>query len=291
VTRRRCASSESSTSPALTCWPPSSADYRAAGRLGRRTVRQRVERWEAAGWAVRRRMLDHTWVLPTRAGMRLAGLELDSWTPALDRLAHHHAAAVVRLHREPIPGEGGWVSERELWHRRGTASWHLADGALPAPVPTGWQGIDQAWELVEVELHQKARTRVLAALKTRPPHTAQVTYYVPAALHTGLTEQLASVVRELGGRPSVAVELLPQVPGITYLPAGGMQHELASRGPTELGRLGAARPPLGTAPAYLGLGASRPAAVRQPARPPPPIRRPPSSRRAVRAGRPWAVSA
>jgi hypothetical protein len=199
----------------------SRGQLRVAGRLGRRTVRQRVERWEAAGWAVRRRMLDHTWVLPTRAGMRLAGLELDSWTPALDRLAHHHAAAVVRLHREPIPGEGGWVSERELWHRRGKASWHLADGALPAPVPTGWQGIDQAWELVEVELHQKARTRVLAALKTRPPHTAQVTYYVPAALHTGLTEQLASVVRELGGRPSVAVELLPQVPGITYLPAGG----------------------------------------------------------------------
>src|SRR5687768_9399378 len=61
---------------------------RAAGRLGSRTVRQRVERWEAAGWAVRRRMLDHSWVLATRAGIRLAGLELDPWTPALDRLAH-----------------------------------------------------------------------------------------------------------------------------------------------------------------------------------------------------------
>jgi hypothetical protein len=180
-----------------------------------------VERWEAAGWAVRRRMLDHTWVLPTRAGLRLAGLDFDPWTPALDRLAHHHAVAVVRLAREPMPGQGGWVCERELWRRRGKASWHLADGALPNPVPADWQGIDQAWELVEVELHQKARPRVVAALKTRPPHTARITYYVPAPLHAPLSAQLAGVVRELGGRPSVAVEPLPQVSGVIFMPAGG----------------------------------------------------------------------
>jgi hypothetical protein len=167
-------------------------------------------------------MLGQTWVLATRAGLRLAGLELDLWTPALDRLAHHHAAAVVRLARELVPGGGGgWVCERELWRRRGRASWHLADGALPAAVPSDWQGIDQAWELVEVELHQKARPRVVAALKTRPPYTAAVTYYVPAALHAALSAQLASVVRELGGRPEVTVEVLPQVPGVTYLTAGG----------------------------------------------------------------------
>jgi hypothetical protein len=199
----------------------SPAAPRRVGRLGHRTVRQRVERWEAAGWAVRRRMLDHTWVLPTRAGLRLAGLDFDPWTPALDRLAHHHAVAVLRLAREPIPSQGGWVCERELWRRRGKASWHLADGALPAPVPADWQGIDQAWELVEVELHQKARPRLVAALKTRPPHTARITYYVPAALHTPLSAQLAGVVRELGGRPPVVVEPLPQVPGVAYLPARG----------------------------------------------------------------------
>jgi hypothetical protein len=199
----------------------SPAVVRDAGRLGERTVRQRVERWEAAGWAVRRRMLDHTWVLPTRAGLRLAGLHFDPWTPALDRLAHHHAAAVVRLAREPIPAQGGWVCERELWRRRGKASWHLADGALPAPVPADWQGIDQAWELVEVELTQKARPRVVAALKTRPPHTARITYYVPAALHAPLSAQLASVLRELGGRPPVTVEPLPQVPGVAYMPTRG----------------------------------------------------------------------
>jgi len=199
----------------------SPAAARDTGRLGDRTVRQRVERWEQAGWAERRRMLGHTWVLASRAGLRLAGLELDPWTPALDRLAHHHAAAVVRLHREPVPGQGGWVCERELWRRRGRASWHMADAALPAAVPAGWRGIDQAWELVEVELHQKARPRLVAALKTRAPHTARITYYVPAALHAALSAQLASVVRELGGRPEVSVEPLPQVPGVSYMPAGG----------------------------------------------------------------------
>ena len=180
----------------------SPAAPRRVGRLGHRTVRQRVERWEAAGWAVRRRMLDHTWVLPTRAGLRLAGLDFDPWTPALDRLAHHHATAVVRLAREPAPGRGGWVCERALWRRRGNASWHLADAALPMPVPEGWvqQGISEAWELVEVELHQKARPRLVAALKTRPPHTARITYYVPAALHTPLSAQLAGSGGAAGGQ-------------------------------------------------------------------------------------------
>ena len=183
----------------------------APGMVGVRTLRQRLGRWQQAGWVERRRLLGHTWVLPTRIGLRLAGLEFDCWEPAESRLAHHHAVAVVRLHREPTPSQGGWVCERELWRRRGRASWHLADGALPAPVPAGWQGISEAWELVEVELHQKARPRLLAALKTRAPHTARVTYYVPATLHAALSAQFAGVVRELGGRPEVAVELLPEL--------------------------------------------------------------------------------
>jgi hypothetical protein len=187
-------------------------------RLSRRAVREQLGRWEQAGWAERRRLLGHTWVTLTRTGLRLAGLEFEVWSPALDRLDHHHAASVVRLHREPSPGQGGWVCERGLWRRRGKAAWHLADAALPASVPAGWeqQGISEAWELIEVELTQKARPRVVAALKTRPPHTAAVTYYVPASMHGALSAQLASVVRELGRRPLVTVEPLPQVAGITY---------------------------------------------------------------------------
>ena len=62
---------------------------------------------------------------------------------------------------------------------------------------------------------------MLAAVKTRPPHTAAITYYVPAALYAALSALLASVVRELGGRPPVTVEPLPQVPGVAYLSEQG----------------------------------------------------------------------
>lgn len=190
---------------------------RKAGRLGSRTVRQRLERWEVAGWIERRRLLGHTWVLPTRAGLRLTGLEFDPWTPALDRLDHHHAVTVVRLAREPIPGAGGWVCERELWRRQGKASWHRADAALPMPVPTAWQqqGIGDAWEQIEVELTLKARPRLVAALKTRAPHTARITYYVPVDLHAALSAQLAVAIRELGSRPEVTIELLPDLADLT----------------------------------------------------------------------------
>ena len=137
--------------------------------LGPRTLRQRLGRWQQAGWVERRRLLGHTWVLPTRTGLRLAGLQFDPWEPAESRLAHHHAVALVRLHREAAPGQSGWVCERELWRRRGKARLASVRQRPPAPVPAGWQGISEAWELVEVELTQKARPRVVAALKTRHP--------------------------------------------------------------------------------------------------------------------------
>jgi hypothetical protein len=60
-------------------------------------------------------------------------------------------------------------------------------------------GIVEAFELVEVDLHQQARRRVLAALRTLHPGTRQVTYCTTPDLHLALTAQLASVVGELGG--------------------------------------------------------------------------------------------
>jgi hypothetical protein len=186
------------------------------GLLSRRTVRDQADRWEQAGWISRHRLLGHTWLTTTSAGLRHAGLELDPWKPAAVRLAHHHAVALVRLAREPAPGGAGWVCERELWRRRGKATWHLADGALPVEVPALWQqrGIGEAFELIEVELHQKSRRRVLAALKTPPPSTRLVTYYTTPELHEALSAQLSSVVRELGGGVPLRVALLPQIPGV-----------------------------------------------------------------------------
>ncbi len=85
----------------------SPAKPQAYGMLGPRTLRQRLGRWQQAGWVERRRVLGHTWVLPTRTGLRLAGLQFDPWEPAESRLAHHHAVALVRLHREAAPGQTG----------------------------------------------------------------------------------------------------------------------------------------------------------------------------------------
>jgi hypothetical protein len=187
------------------------------GLLSRRTVRHHLDRWERGGWIARRRLLGQSWIVATTSGLRHAGLDhLEPWEPAAVRLTHHHAVCLVRLAREPEPAQAGWVCERELWRRRGKASWHLADGAIPVEVPALWQqrGIGEAFELVEVELHQKARRRVLAALKTLPPGTRLVTYYTPPQLHATIAAQLASVVRELGGQIAVRVELLPQIPGI-----------------------------------------------------------------------------
>jgi hypothetical protein len=42
------------------------------GLLSRRTVRQRITRWEQAGWISRHRLLGHTWITPTVAGLRHA---------------------------------------------------------------------------------------------------------------------------------------------------------------------------------------------------------------------------
>src|SRR5918993_2671760 len=63
----------------------------ASGMLGPRTLRQRFGRWQEAGWVERRRMLGYTWILPTRAGLRLAGLDFDVWEPAESPLGPHPA--------------------------------------------------------------------------------------------------------------------------------------------------------------------------------------------------------
>ena len=166
-------------------------------------------------------MLGHTWVLATRAGLRLAGW---SSTPGRRPLTGWPTTTPPRwsactVSRFPVRAAGCVSGSCGAAAAGPPGTWPTAP--CPRPCRPAGRGSTEAWELVEVELTQKARPRVVAALKTRPPHTAAITYYVPAALHAPLSAQLASVVRELGGRPQVAVEPLPQVPGVTYLPTGG----------------------------------------------------------------------
>src|SRR6266508_2449680 len=149
----------------------SPAAPQAPGQVAGRTVRHHLDRWVRAGLATRTRRLGRTWVTPTRRGLDLVELGYPTWALPATQLAHVHAVGLVRLAREPDPCAGGWVTERALSRERGKASWHLADGALPAPVPPGWaaQGITDAFERVEVELTPKPRRRLAAALRTQAP--------------------------------------------------------------------------------------------------------------------------
>ena len=81
------------------------------GRLSDRSVRTWVERMERDGYLIRRRVLGHTWVSPTVAGMALAGLTFERWRFGGARdgeegwgLDHVHAITRVRLHLQPDPG-------------------------------------------------------------------------------------------------------------------------------------------------------------------------------------------
>ena len=200
----------------------SPAKPQASGMLGPRTLRQRLGRWQQAGWVERRRharphlgAADPGRPAAGRAGVRPVG-------------AGRVAAGPPPRGRARPPAPRGRCPARAVGCASGSCGAAAARraGTWPtAPCPRrsrrAGRGSSEAWELVEVELTQKARPRVVAALKTRPPHTAAITYYVPAALHAPLSAQLASVVRELGGRPEVAVEPLP---------AGARRHLPAGRG-------------------------------------------------------------
>ena len=196
----------------------SPAVTREPGRVGYETVRHHLDRWVRAGLVARSRRLGRTWVTPTRRGLDLVELGYPTWALPATQLAHVHAVGLVRLVREPDPCGGGWVSERALFRERGQASWHLADGALPAPVPAGWvaQGIADAFERIEVELTPKPRRRLAAALRTQAPRTAAVTYYAPPAHLDRLASELAGLRRELRCLFVLDVRPLPLVPGATY---------------------------------------------------------------------------
>jgi hypothetical protein len=196
----------------------SPAAPQAPGRVAARTVRHHLDRWVGAGLVVRERRLGRTWVTPTRRGLDLVELAYPTWPLPATQLAHVHAVGLVRLAREPDPCAGGWICERALFRERGQASWHLADGALPVAVPARWvaQGIQDAFERIEVELTAKPRRRLAAALRSQAPRTAAVTYYAPPAHLDRLARELAGLGRELRCSFAVDVRPLPPVPGATY---------------------------------------------------------------------------
>jgi hypothetical protein len=178
-------------------------------RLSDRSVRTWVERMERDGYLMRRRVLGRTWVSPTVAGMALAGLSFERWRFGGARdgeegwgLEHVHAITRVRLHLQPDPGDGGWISERAIrrkWEGTG-ARVRRADGALTLS--------DGRVAGVEVELHRKKADRYDGILRDVDPDLDEVWWFTPAGDVGWLTDVLDQLPASL--RPVHRVRALPE---------------------------------------------------------------------------------
>jgi hypothetical protein len=183
------------------------------------TVRHHLRRWLQARWVSVERALGRTWIVPTRRGLELAGVDWRPWTMVPSRLAHIHAVALVRLAIEAANPDAQWVSERELARLRATrrASWWLPDGALPTDDLTAGP---RRLHLLEVELTPKHLAKLQAVFEDRYPGETQTTYFTPPAHQDGLRRRLTLIEQATRARNEpwsrVNVVPLPVLPGISY---------------------------------------------------------------------------
>src|SRR4029453_14046260 len=155
------------------------------------TVRYHLRRWLQAGWVRPQRALGRTWIVPTPAGLDLAGSGYPPWALAPSQRQHLHAVAVVRLAIEAANPEAEWVSERaltrlraqrrETWWRPG-GGLVVAEGAGPGPPPL---------HTIEVELTPKHLAKLQQVFEHRYPGEVQTTYFTPPAHQDGLRRRLA----------------------------------------------------------------------------------------------------
>jgi hypothetical protein len=184
------------------------------------TVRYHLRRWLRAGWVRPQRALGRTWVVPTRAGLELAGSDYRPWTLIPTQLEHLHAVAVVRLAIEAANPEAEWVSERALARLRTQRreSWWRPDGGLivaDAAVNGG-----PPLHTIEVELTPKHLAKLQQIFEHRYPGEVQTTYFTPAGHQTGLKRRLAVLEQATRARNEpwsrVNVVSLPELPGLSY---------------------------------------------------------------------------
>jgi hypothetical protein len=194
--------------------------------VSRRAVFKAVDRWERAGLARAVRLLGRTWVVPTRAGLDLAGAGYAVWSGNVRTLAHVHAASLVRLAVElTMPPGGRWVSERALRRELDQAlggrmrghRLHLADGAIEAPDTGEW---DQPPRVaVEVELTRKEHRRLpLIVRELRDSGYVRVIWFAAPEVERPLRATLERVQAMPGAAGGLQLEVrpLPQVAGLSY---------------------------------------------------------------------------
>jgi len=227
-----------------------------AGLLGLTTeesARRVATRWRRLGYADSARIgPGRPWVWLTRRGLTACGPRYTAVPPALSRLAHLRAVAVVRLALESASGyrQSGayWRSERRLRARAGGRVGlreHIPDGEIHFPNGSDLPYAGECWA-VEAELTRKtvARTTAImrellartgdygcpaaeAAVPGRPPRHARVLYLCsPAARPT-----VARAAAELGGLAArMEIRDLPPAAALGSAAPGSAAQGSAARG-------------------------------------------------------------
>jgi hypothetical protein len=189
--------------------------------LSEATVRYHLRRWHRARWVTVQRALGRTWIVPTRAGLDLAGSGYRPWTLVPSQLNHLHAVAVVRLAIEAANPRAEWVSERALARLRAQQreTWWRPDGGLVV-AEVAVSGTCVPLHTIEVELTPKHLAKLQQVFEARYPGEVQTTYFTPPAHQDGLKRRLALLEQATRARNEpwsrVHVVPLPALPGVTY---------------------------------------------------------------------------
>lgn len=165
-------------------------------------ARRAVGRLEQLGYAGRRPLLGQQWLIPTRTGLRAAGLDYRAQVPAEGFLKHVATVARLRLHLAAAYPDGEWESERSIRRQWGDTRVRRVDGAL------WWPNEDATG--VEVELHLKKLPRYQGIVHDLDPNwNAGVWWFTKPEL----VPLLAARLREAGGGDVHQVYQLPE--GVT----------------------------------------------------------------------------
>jgi hypothetical protein len=164
-------------------------------RVGTRWAQRIRTRWVRAGIAEARQVLGGrppvVWL--TARGRQLIDLEVRSWRPSMNSIAHVPAVVEARLFLEDRRPDGEWIPERLLAKEGSTAGASSAGRR-----PDGEFHYDGAVLAVEVELSAKKESRLKAIVRDRLERYDAVWYFAPTD-PPSLRELIKRVAGEVDG--------------------------------------------------------------------------------------------